>query len=261
MRVEARVVGRPDPRSIPPKTTLRGRVKVLPDSVSRLVLEDVWISGVDFSGRAFDGLFFGGRSIVENCDFSGMRVSQMGWGRDGTILRGCTFRACNFPPEMVLGPVRFERCDFDSRLEGMFSHAGEFVGCTFAGSLVDCTFFGRPSGIWTKRLQRRTNEVDNNDFSRALFSGTGFRAGVLLHAQRFPPDVFVTSDSEAALERFETVLKTLGESAPRVLTGHARAWRNNLEGGQLEEFFNPADLPPMPEEVRQRLIAAVRGAG
>lgn len=260
MRVEARVVGRVDPSSLA-YTRLRGRLKTLPPDATRLSLKDVWLSGVDFRGRTFDGLVFDGRSVIEGCDFSGMRVSQMGWGRENTLFRDCRFRGTEFPPEMMLGPVRFERCLFDCRLEKMFSHAGEFVDCTFTGLLHDCTFFGRPSGLWKRKLQRTTNEFSNNDFTQASFRDTDFREGVVLSDQRFPAGVMVIRDSEEALNRFEAAIHSLGESAPRILIGHARAWRHKLEYGQAETFFNPADLPAMPAEMRQTLMAAVAPGG
>ena len=158
------MVGRVDPSSLA-YATLRGRLETVPTNVSRLALKDVRLSGVDFSGRPFDGLAFDGHSVIENCDFSGMRVSQMGWGRDRTLFRDCRFRGTVFPLEMMLGPVRFDRCVFDCRLEGMFSHAGEFVDCIFTGMLRECTYFGRPSGVWTERLRRPTNDFRSNDFT------------------------------------------------------------------------------------------------
>lgn len=259
MLPRATIVGREAPTS---RTTLSGRVRELPEGDVSLKFEDAELMDVDFRGRNLDSLAFAGRSVLQRCDFSGVTIDHMYWGSgETTLVKDCLFLGTRFPSEMMLEPVRFEQCRFDCRLEKMFSHAGEFVECSFAGTLLECTFFGRPSGAWEKRVTDRVvNEVTGNDFSKAVLRFTGFRRGVPLRAQRFPSDLLVLDDAERALTRLDSFVQSIDdESLRRHLSAMGTRLRRYVKGGQRELLLNPADLPSMSEETRLQLISEMVG--
>jgi uncharacterized protein YjbI with pentapeptide repeats len=153
---------------------------------------DARLVSVDFSGAVFD------RFVSKGSEFDSCNFSKVQFGRGGvqawigserrTHYRECTFdkadmRAVNF------GDTRFERCTFrETRMEGWFTSAAEFVECIFEGSLRDCTFYGKVNRILEPRMasDREVNEFRGNDFSPAMLRDCVFRDGIDLDAQRLP---------------------------------------------------------------------------
>lgn len=185
-----------------------------PGHLPNMFIVGAVLSNVDFSGLAFDALYFAG-STVDNCRFNAVSLQRVGFGslqyhRDWrfpidwshplteespryreTVFTGCTFADSKLPRHNTrFGNVRFERCVFHDVLRStiiapLWTHHAEFIACTFTGRLSCVVFEGevRPGSV--RRLGRATCEILGNDFSAATLKSVEFR-GVDLEAQTFP---------------------------------------------------------------------------
>ena len=226
-----------------------------PSGVSRAAFRAVRLSGVDFAGRRFEALSFGGRCTLETSYLWDVAIDHIGWGNGSTL-----FRSLPFPSILDL---RDDARNNDASSGAVLTVDWKTCSATLASSLTAPSTVplliaasSADPGAGESRLRRRRNEFKNNDFTGARFTTTKFRCGISLHTQRFPDHVLVLRDGRTALQRFEGVVTDLGDDAPQVLVGWVRAWRLEVDEGQTEAFFNPDDLPPMPVAAREMIISA-----
>ncbi len=150
-------------------------------------------SGVtDFWGETISGV--GKLDLdVQDCRFERCRFEHMKFKRWSSCLAAGTERShyidCIFDgsrfTHLGVGQARFERCQFrDVHITDLFSHAAEFVDCTFSGKLKGAVFFGKVVGFIAEHTTRTHNEIRGNDFSALKMIDCDFRQGVDLRVGR-----------------------------------------------------------------------------
>lgn len=159
---------------------------------------------VDFSGLAFNSLT-AESSHFQDCRFDGiaLELGPLAAGRQST------FERCSFANARLIGinpgNARFERCAFDeARIADWTSTCGEFVDCSFSGTISRSTFSGDATGCRDMPLwrRRRTNEYRGNDFRRASLIEVSFIGGIDLDAQLLPdgPEYILLNRLSARVE-------------------------------------------------------------
>jgi hypothetical protein len=218
----------------------------------------VELENLDFSGRHFDSLVVRGPSLIDGCDFSRVQFDYLLFDGDA-LVRTCSFQEVKLPSDLLIGPVRFERCVFSGSFRNVFSHAGQFVDCTVRGRLDGCTFFGRPSGGWEKRLARGRNEFLRNDFSAAELRDCAFRGGIDLDDQVLPEGSLLIRNVARATLALERVSKGADtESIKRSIKGLIGMLRLFVDEGQQIVFLSPYDLPSIPTTLHAEIMGILQ---
>jgi uncharacterized protein YjbI with pentapeptide repeats len=166
------------------------------------------LSSQSFEGNTFDGGRFSSVSISE-CEFRACTFDRiksksvsLGGGSKQSKYVECTFKNCEFS-FFALGNVLFDQCSFENcRLSNLFSVAGEFVDCNFAGTAIKKgSLSGKVPEDLAGSYRRRINQIERNDFTRATLVDVDFRGGVNLLESQFPAlteCVFVSDTCVAA---------------------------------------------------------------
>ncbi len=193
MDVTVRVKGQGKPTPVSEITRdLRGG-KFVPPKDAIAWFKGVRVEDVDFSGTTFFKFLSEG-TVFERCDFSRVRFAGRFLGALG-LGPVSTFRDCRFAQADLRhtdpGLARFERCDFEgARIHEWRVEAAEFVDCRLGARISQSFFFGRPCGVWGRRVNppRAINEFRGNDLSGATLIDTSFCLGIDISAQRWPDD-------------------------------------------------------------------------
>lgn len=232
---------------------LKSKRKVEVDRSRDILLKDLNFVGTDFSAIARNVSFTSIGCVFESCDFGRMRSRSVSFG-GGT--KPSRYVQCKFDGSKLInlsvGLARFEQCSFlNVDIEGLFTHAAEFVDCTFSGKLRRSVFFGRVCGVYEKDvdgLKRAINEFRGNDFSSMQFIDVDFRAGVDLTLQRLP-----SGDNYLYLENAEEKLSNLREKyvlqpaseRRREVFDFLQSVEEEVRNGQRDLFLCKDSLPPM----------------
>ena len=158
------------------------------------------LRSVDFRKARFDKFSLAGCLFI-SCDFRALRFDKryqpMFSARPASIFRDCRFDGADLR-RVRPGEARFEQCTFDDALiDGWRCEAAEFISCRFAGALGRVIFNGRPTGNAGRGVERKRNEVRQNDFRDADLDQVVFTLGIDLGTQRLPQ-----SERYVRLDRF-----------------------------------------------------------
>ncbi|HET8567957.1 MAG TPA: hypothetical protein VFM93_03100 [Candidatus Limnocylindria bacterium] len=185
----------------------------------QIVLERGTIEGVDFHKAAFEQITPTACLFVD-CDFSGLvfdaRYAALFGSRMQSVFRSCRFDGADLRKSGP-GQSRFEGCSFDeAMLDGWTSLAGEFIDCTFSGTIRKAKFHGRPHGALASALApaRTQNEFRGNDLSRVRLVDTSFVHGIAFDGQRWP---------EGGEERLDHIQQRLERARLEVMRQSAEA--------------------------------------
>ncbi len=199
----------------------------------------------------------------EACDFSEMRVPTMEFASGIELTRyiACKFDRSRFK-RVVAGQARFERCSFlNVDITDLFSHAAEFVDCTFSGVLRNSVFFGRVFGNHALYTSRKTNEFRGNDFSAMKFVGVDFRQGVDLALQRLPvgDDYLYLADAEEKLSALRrTYLQQPPSPRRQAVFEFLRFPEEEVRDGQLSLFLSKEFWPSLNRETIDAIFEELR---
>jgi hypothetical protein len=125
-------------------------------------------------------------------------------------------------------------------LNRLFTHAAEFINCTFSGVVKSSVFFGKVTGNYSEDTQRRTNEFLNNDFADVQFVDVGFRRGIDLSRQRLPSGseyVYLRDAAKALLELRNRYVQATHSLRRESVFAFLRLREEGLEDGQTQLFL------------------------
>jgi uncharacterized protein YjbI with pentapeptide repeats len=216
-------------------------------------MKSIELSSVDFKAHTFGKGSFSSVSISEceflACVFDQVRsksVSLGGGSRQSRYVK-CFFKGCDFN-FFALGNALFDECSFeDCRLANLFSVAGEFIDCSFAGTTIRRgTLNGKVPEDFSGPYRRKMNRVERNDFSHATLVDFDFRGGVNLVESQLPllPHCVFVSDTCAAAKR----LAGKGRSG-----GLQRLLEHYCKEGQRQQLI----YPPFSEDERSILTSII----
>ncbi|QKE85246.1 hypothetical protein [Arthrobacter sp. NEB 688] len=191
-------------------------------------------------------------SSFEDCQFVGLTgEAKFGSGVQQTVFRGCLFADSDIR-SVTPGNVLFEDCRFDAvRISRFISGAAEFVRCSFSGTIEEAVLSAQPSAWEAQAFGRSRNRVTGNDLRECRLSGVGFRRGVDLSDQRFPPPshCFVLEVAQD-LPRLRTELpRLLDASQRREAEIRVEMWEEDAASGQSQVLVQARDWTErgMPE--------------
>ncbi|MEU6715641.1 hypothetical protein ABZ897_29615 [Nonomuraea sp. NPDC046802] len=205
-----------------------------------LILHNSHLENVDFSGLKLRYLDIGKGSVLNRCNFSGLRVESwptFGSGKQPTIYRECTFDG------MVIGGggagrVTFSQCSFQRvKIKDYRFTDAEFIECSFSGILRSIIFSARPAA---GDFSRKQNEFYGNDFVDANLDDVSFRGGIDLDRQMWPhgQEYFIMRGAEQIIARARQVILSWPNRQDRVLAeAKLDTLLDNVHGGQKDLFL------------------------
>lgn len=216
-------------------------------------MKSLELASQNFEGHTFDGGRFSSVSISEcefrSCIFEHIKsksVSLRGGSRQSKYIE-CTFKACDFN-FFALGNAIFDRCSFENcKFLNLFSIAGEFVDCIFAGTTIKKgSLNGAVPEDFSGPYRRKTNRVERNDFTQATLVDFDFRGGVNLLESQFPllANYVFVSDTCVAAKRLAN------EGGGRALQ---RLLEHYCKEGQRQQLIHL----PLSENERNVLTSAL----
>jgi hypothetical protein len=238
-----------------------GKVQIDPDE--RLVLDDVRLTGEDFSGRRLQQISVAGSQMI-GCRFDNVSCesASLGAGQQMSYFTECVFDGARLR-FFAGGSARFERCSFrDTDLRDWVCFAVELVDCTLTGRLRQAVFNGTVPEKRQRHLRRRVNEFRGNDFSGMDMTDTAFRTGIDLSLQRLPtgPDYLYLSDAPAAVGHARDEVEAWQDSRLREAGAVLiRVLELQLENGQQQLLLRKDELSRGPAGKAVLALLSSRG--
>lgn len=230
-------------------------------SDDRIVISRQRLVEADFSDRRLEQFSAEG-SRFERCRFDGTVIgsTSLGAGRSVSEYVGCSFDGASL--RMGAGGfAHFVDCTFErTTIEHWFCHAVELESCTFSGRLTKVVFNGTPRPQDTQIIGRRTNRVQDNDFSRAKFVDVAFRTGVDLEKQRLPEGegYVLLRDAATAVRRARIAFNAWSDPEFKKLTrGVLAVMEEDVAAGQMQLLMR---VPDYPRRARPAIAALLDAA-
>lgn len=229
-----------------------------------VVLSGQRLVGADFGGRHLQQFSAEG-STFEGCRFDSAVIdfASFGAGRSVSEYVGCSFDGS----KLRMGPggyARFISCTFeDAVIEHWFCFGVELVDCTFSGKLKKVVFNGEVPRDKREVVNRRYNQFENNDFSRARLNDVSFRTGIVLTKQQLPTgdEYRFLQDAPAAVKQARVAFNAWNdpESKKRV-RGILAVMEEDVAAGQLQLLVRVDDYPRNSRPAIRSLLDAAEDA-